>query len=52
MTAVVELILEVLCTDYLHDQLRGLAEVLVCILDLASETKTKEWNLLSTKKKT
>ena len=39
-------------TDYSHDQLRGLAEVLVCISDLASETKTMEWNLLSTKKKT
>ena len=37
--------------DYSHDLLRGLAEVLVCISDLASETKTMEWNLLSTKKK-
>lgn len=36
---------------YSHDQLWGLVEVLVCIWDLASETKTVEWILLSRKRK-
>lgn len=37
-------------TGHSRDQLRSSAVVLVYISDLASETKTTEWNLLSAKK--